>query len=126
MTMHRLFRLALLPALLAAPLAHATDPVRLSKEETQQALSGKSMTYGGRSGAQIMTFFSADGKVTQRTLTSSRTSSGTWTVEDDGRFCLKIISGTGSDACRHLLRTDTGFAMSTAQGGGTITIDKLE
>lgn len=36
--------LALFSALVAAPLAHAADPVKLTKEETQQTLSGKSLT----------------------------------------------------------------------------------
>ena len=104
-------RLGLVSVLAATSLAYAADPVRLTKEETQQALSGKSITYGNRNGNQVLTYFGPDGRLTQRSLTTSRSSAGTWTVEDDGRFCVKIISGTGADACRHLLRTDTGYAM---------------
>jgi hypothetical protein len=122
----RLACLAFISALAATSLAYAADPVTLTKEETQQALSGKSITYGGRSGTTAMTYFSPDGKVTVRTMTSSRVSSGTWTVDDEGRFCVRIISGTAGDYCRHLMKTDTGYAMSTSRGGGMIPIEKME
>jgi len=120
-------RLAAASALVATSLVHAADPVRLNKEETQQALSGKSMTYdprGSTSGA-ITIFFSADGRMTMKLANSPRTSAGTWNVDDDGRYCLKVISGTGSDGCRPLFKTDTGYALRTGRGD-VITIDKLE
>jgi hypothetical protein len=118
-------QLVLFSALLAAPLAHASDPVKLTKEETQQALSGKSITYSAR-GTTVTSIFAPDGKLTVRPMSAARLSTGTWTVDDEGRFCVKIISGTAGDSCRHLVKTDTGYAMTTAQGGGMIVIEKME
>ncbi len=125
MTNNKLLPLALFSALVAAPPAHAADPVKLTKEETQQTLSGKSVTYKGREGA-ILTYFSADGNVTHRTFTSSRTSSGTWTVEDDGRYCIKITKGTAPDVCRYLMRTDAGYGISESGRSAGLAIDKIE
>jgi hypothetical protein len=117
--------LVLFSAFVVAPLAHAAEAVKLSKEETQKTLSGKSITYKGREGA-LQTYFAPDGNVTHRSFTSSRTSTGTWTVEDDGRFCIKIIKGTGNDSCRFLMRTDTGFGMSDSGRSAGLAIDKIE
>jgi hypothetical protein len=109
----------------ATSVARAADPVKLTKEETQQALSGKSITYTAR-GTTVTSIFGPDGKLTVRPLSAARLSTGTWTVDDEGRFCVKIISGTAGDSCRHLVKTDTGYAMTTAQGGGMIVIEKME
>ena len=120
-------RLAAASVLIATSLAYAADPVRLNKEETQQALSGKSMTYdsrGSSSGATTI-FFAPGGQMTMKLANSPRTSSGTWSVDDEGRYCIKVTSGTGSDGCRPLLKTDTGYALRTGRGD-IITIDKLE
>lgn len=64
--------------------------------------------------------------MTHRTFTSSRTSTGTWTVEDDGRYCIKIIKGTAADGCRYLMRTDTGFGISESGRSAGLAIDKIE
>ena len=125
MTINGLLPLALFSVALAAPLAHAADPVKLTKEETQQALSGKSITYSAR-GTTVTSIFAPDGKLTVRPMSAARLSAGTWTIDDEGRFCVKIISGTAADSCRYLMKTDTGYAMSNAQGGGVIPIEKME
>ena len=56
-----LVRLAVATAIAATSLAHAGDPVQLTKEETQKTLAGKSITYpargGGTAGGSIVTFF---------------------------------------------------------------------
>ena len=124
-----LARLAIATALAAAPLAHAGDPVQLTKEETHKALAGKSLTYEARgsgvAGGQIVIFFATEGRMTLKMSNSPRTSSGTWSVDDDGRYCIKIISGGASDGCRHLLKTDTGYAMKTGRGE-IVPVDKME
>ena len=124
MTIDGLFPLALLSALVVAPLAHAADPVRLTKDETQQALSGKTMNYGGKEGRPIRIFFAANGNVSQRTGNADP-STGNWTVEDDGRYCIKIIKGKFPDVCRHVLRTDAGLVLSDSKGN-LIPIDGIE
>lgn len=123
MMVARFSPMALLVALVAPP-SHAADPVRLTKDETQQALSGKSMNYGGKGGRPIVTFFAANGNVTQR-AGNAEPSTGTWNVEDDGRFCIKIIKGRFPDVCRHVLRTDAGLALSDAKGN-LIPIEGME
>jgi len=120
-------RLVAASTIVVTSLVHAADPVRLNKEETQQAISGKSITYdsrGGTSGATTI-FFAAEGRMTMKVTNSPRTSSGTWSVDDEGRYCIKVISGTGADGCRHLLKTDTGYAIRTGRGD-IIPIDKME
>lgn len=121
---HRLFPLALLSALVAAQLAHAADPVRLTKDETQRALSGKTINYGSKAGNSVRTYFAANGNLTQR-VGNADASTGTWSVEDDGRFCIKIIKGRASDVCRSVLRTDAGLALTDSKGT-LIPIDGVE
>jgi hypothetical protein len=97
-------------AIVVTSLALAADPVTSSKDETQRTLSGKSITYdarGGTSGALVI-FFSPEGQMTMKLTNSARASSGTWSLDERGRHCLKVLSGTGSDGCRHLLKTGTG------------------
>ena len=111
-------RLAAASCIVASSLVYAGEPVRLNKEETQQALSGKSITYESRGstvGSTII-FFAAEGRMTMKVTNSPRVSSGTWSVDDEGRYCIKIISGTGTEGCRHLLKTDTGYAIRTGRG----------
>ncbi len=116
-------------ALAASSLAHAGDPVPLTKEETQKALAGKSITYGARgggaAGGSIVIFFAREGRMTLKMTNSPRSSSGTWSVDDEGRYCIKVTSGTASDGCRHLLKTDTGYALRTG-GGEIVPVDKME
>jgi hypothetical protein len=122
-------RLAAAMAVATTSLAHAGDPVQLNKDETQQVLAGKSITYGARGGSvaggSIVIFFAADGRMTLKMTNNARASSGTWSVDDDGRYCIKVTSGTASDGCRHLLKTDTGYAMKTGRGE-IVPIDKVE
>ena len=114
-------------AIVATSLVHAGDPVRLNKEETQKTLSGKSITYDSRAGTSGATtiFFATEGRMTMKVTNSPRQSAGTWSVDDEGRYCIKVISGTGADGCRQLLKTDTGYALKTGRGD-IIPIDKME
>ncbi len=124
-----LARLAVATSIAATSLAHAGDPVQLTKEETQKALAGKSITYpargGGAAGGSVVIFFATEGRMTFKMTNSPRNSSGTWSVDDEGRYCIKVTSGTASDGCRHLYKTDTGYAMKTG-GGEMLPVEKLE
>jgi hypothetical protein len=126
--MHVPARLVAASTLVVTSLACAGDPVQLSKEETQKALAGKSISYGARggtSGGSVTIFFAADGRMTLKLSNNPRISSGTWSVDDDGRYCIKIVSGTASDGCRHLMKTDDGYAMKTGRGE-IVPVDKME
>jgi len=124
-----LARFVVATAIAVTSLARAGEPVQLNKEETRKVLAGKSITYGARgggaAGGSIVIFFAAEGRMALKMTNSPRESSGTWSVDDDGRYCIKIISGTASDGCRHLLKTDTGYAMKTGRGD-IVPVDKVE
>ena len=119
--------LAALALVTAAPSALAADPVALSKDEVQAALSGKSITYASTTGAggEIVIFFAADGRMTLKFTGSPRVSSGTWSVDDSGRYCLKFVSGTATDGCRQFLKTDTGYATKSGRGE-IVPVNKME
>ena len=55
-----------------------------------------------------------------------KSSSGTWTVEDNGRFCIKIISGTAVDQCRSLYKTDAGYSLSAPARGADLVPVAIE
>ena len=101
-------------AALVAGLAHAGDPVKMEKADLEKALSGKSMSYLNVNGSAAMVNFEKDGRATYKTG-NSKASIGTWQVGDDGRYCIKIISGNTPDHCRRVWKTDTGYAIN----GGT-------
>ncbi len=109
-------RFVVATALVATSLAHAGEPVALDKEEAQKALTGKSITYASSTSGSIVIFFAADGRMTLKVTNNPRSSSGTWSIDDEGRFCIKVTSGTASGGCRHLFKTDTGYALKTGSG----------
>lgn len=111
----------------AVPAALAADPVTLAKDDVQTTLAGKSMTYTSRTGVggEVVIFFAAGGQTSVKFTGSPRASTGTWNVDDEGRYCIKIISGTTGDGCRHLLKTDTGYAFKTGRGE-IVPINKIE
>jgi hypothetical protein len=102
-------------AALVAGLAQAGDAVKLEKAELEKLLPGKSISYSNINGASAIVTFEKDGSVTYKTG-NSKPSLGTWQVEDDGRYCIKITSGKVRDHCRRVLKTDTGYALSDANG----------
>ena len=118
-------RLAVAMAIAATSLAHAGDPVQVTKEETQKAPAGKSITDPARVGGCAVIFFAAEGRMTFKMTNSPRKSSGTWSVDDERRDCIEVTSGAASDGCRHLYETDTGDAMKTGSGE-ILPVDTLE
>ncbi|HEX2542521.1 MAG TPA: hypothetical protein VHM00_15730 [Caldimonas sp.] len=111
-------------AVLIAGAAYAADPVKLDKAELEKVLAGKSISYLNVNGAAANVHFEKDGRATYRTG-NSRPSSGTWQAGDDGRYCIKITSGTAQDHCRRVWKTDTGYALGGA-GGELIPVNGLD
>ena len=101
-------------AALAAGLAHAGEPAKMEKAELERVLSGKSISYTNVNGSAALVNFEKDGRATYKTG-NSKASIGTWSVGDDGRYCIKITSGNTPDHCRRVWKTDTGYAIN----GGT-------
>ena len=106
--------LAAAVALVAGP-AHAGDPVKLDKAELEKVLAGKSISYPNVNGSATIVNFEKDGRATYK-AGNAKPSLGTWQAGDDGRYCIKITSGLAQDHCRRVLKTDTGYALSTAAG----------
>ena len=106
---------ALVAAALGAGFAHAGDPVKLDKAEIEKALAGKSISYNNVNGSAAIVTFDKDGRATYKPG-GGRSSTGTWSAGDDGRYCIKITSGTAQDHCRRLWKTDTGYALGGANG----------
>jgi hypothetical protein len=111
-------------AALVAGLAHAGDPVKLGKADIEKALAGKSISYSNANGAATVVNFEKDGRATYK-AGNAKPSVGTWQAGDDGRYCIKITSGTVQDHCRRLWKTDSGYALGGANGELT-PIDGLE
>ncbi len=106
-----------LAALFVATAAHGDEPVKLGKEEAQKALAGKTVSYRNVNGSGGALFFDTDGRVTYRvTGGTARPSAGTWEIQDNGRYCVKFTSGTATDHCRSIWKTDSGFALGSTTG----------
>ena len=110
-------RSALLIAACAAfaGLAGAGEPAKLDKADLEKALAGKSISYTNINGSAAIVHFEKDGRATYRTG-NSKTSVGTWQAGEDGRYCIKITSGSAQDHCRRVWKTDTGYALGGANG----------
>ncbi len=111
-------------AALAAGPAHAGDPVKLKKVDLENLLSGKSISYPNVNGTAVIVSFEKDGRVTYRSA-NNKESVGTWQAGDDGRYCIKIASGSVQDHCRRVWKTDTGYALG-GSGGELIPVSGLD
>jgi hypothetical protein len=118
--------LSALAAALVASAAHAAEPVKVEKADLEKLLAGKTINYANVNGSAAIVVFGADGRVTYRAGAGGRTSTGTWAAEDGGRYCVKIASGTASDHCRHVWKTDAGYALGTAKGENLVPVSGLD
>ena len=98
-----------------AGIAQAGEPVKLDKADLEKALAGKSINYTNINGSSAMVSFEKDGRATYKTG-NSKGSTGTWQAGEDGRYCIKITSGSAQDHCRRVWKTDTGYALGAASG----------
>jgi len=103
----------------------AGEPVRLGKAEVESGLPGKTLNYANVNGSTASVSFSADGRVSYRTG-NSKASIGTWTVEDNGRYCIKFSSGMATDHCRQIWKTDSGYATGTGKGDNLMPLSGFE
>ncbi|MGZ8260653.1 MAG: hypothetical protein ACXWUL_08900 [Caldimonas sp.] len=124
MSRNRSILMATLAAFVAGA-AIAGDPVKIAKADLEKALPGKTLNYTNINGSSAIVSFFADGRATYKTGTL-KASTGTWTVEDNGRYCIKITSGTVSDHCRHVWKTDSGYALGTSKGENLVPVSGFE
>ena len=123
--MHHARSAALIAAAAAfACLAEAGEPAKLDKADLEKVLAGKSINYTNVNGSAAIVFFEKDGRATYKTG-NSRPSVGTWQAGEDGRYCIKITSGTVQDHCRRVWKTDTGHALG-GPGGELIPVSGLD
>ena len=111
--MRWIFAVAL--AAVVTSVAHAGEPARLDKAEVEKALSGKTMNYSNINGSAAILNFEKDGRLTYKTG-NSKAAVGTWEARDDGRYCIKMTTGSVPDHCRGLWKTDTGYAIGSSTG----------
>lgn len=93
----------------------AADPVRLGKDEVEKLLPGKTLNYANVNGSSAVVVFGVDGRASYKTG-GTRESIGTWSIQDDGRYCIKITTGSAQDHCRFLWRTDAGLRLRNTSG----------
>jgi hypothetical protein len=110
---------------LAAGAALAADPVKLDKAQIEKMLPGKSLSYSNVNGSIAIVHFAPDGRVTYKTG-NGKASVGTWTIEDDGRYCIQITSGTTRDHCRHVWKTDSGYSTGNGKGDNLVPLSGLD
>ena len=103
----------------AAGATNAADPVRLDKAELEKMLPGKTLNYTNVNGTAAIVRFEPDGRATYRSG-NAKGATGTWTVEDNGRYCIKFTSGTTQDHCRSLWKTDAGYATGAGRSSDNL------
>ena len=107
---------------LAAPCAQAADPVRLEKAEVQKLLAGKTLRVEYVDPVQLE--LAADGNFKSLLTASAIRGIGTWTVDEQGRLCLKSPSPL-INGCRTLQHGDKGLGMSKPDGTGFFAISDI-
>ena len=123
MVARTLLGLAALAAFLAAPAARAADPVPVGQAEVQQLVAGKVLTVQFVDPLRLT--LAKDGKVDAVGTASAIRAIGTWTVDDQGRLCMKSPSPVLS-GCRTLLRGDRGLGMTKADGTGFFIVSEIK
>lgn len=108
---------------LAGSNARAADPVKVSKGEVQQLVTGKVLTVQFVDPLRLT--LAKDGKVEAFGTASAIRAIGTWTVDDQGRLCMTspnpVLAG-----CRSILRGDRGLGMTKTDGTGFFLISEIQ
>jgi hypothetical protein len=107
---------------LAAPAAFAADPVPLGQAEVRQLVAGKTLRIEYVDPVDLD--LAADGKFTSVLTASGIRGAGTWSVDEQGRLCLRSPSPL-VDGCRSVQRGDRGLGMSKPDGTGYFAISNI-
>lgn len=114
------------------------SPKKLSKEEATELLTGAKMSRISERGNVHNWSNDSDGKFVVssdnrgagavRASGRPTTSSGTWQISDDGRYCVLIEwKGVPTEQwCRFILQTTDGYYAANATSVGTERVHKLE
>lgn len=101
---------------------HAAEPVRLGKAEVQTLLAGKTLRVEYVDPVQLE--LSGQGSFKSLLSASGIRGVGTWTIDDQGRLCLKSPSPL-INGCRTIQRGDHGLGMSKPDGTGFFAISEI-
>jgi len=118
-----LLGLSALAAVLAGPAARAADPVPVGKAEVQQLVTGKVLTVQFVDPLRLT--LAKDGSVDAFGTASAIRAIGTWTVDDQGRLCMKSPSPVLT-GCRSILRGDRGLGMTKTDGTGFFVVSEIK
>jgi hypothetical protein len=111
-----------LAASLAVPASWAAEPVKLGKAEVQKLLGGKTLRVEYVDPIDLE--LAADGKFRSLATASGIRGVGTWSVDDQGRLCLKSKSPL-INGCRGVQRGERGLGMTKADGTGFFAISDI-
>jgi hypothetical protein len=118
----RMFAGVALSIFLATPVAFAAEPVRLGKAEVHKLVAGKTLRVEYVDPVDLD--LAADGRFKSHLTASGIRSTGTWSVDDEGRLCLQSPSPLLS-GCRSVQRGDRGLGMSKPDGTGFFSISAI-
>jgi hypothetical protein len=114
--------LAAIATALAASVGFAADPVPLGKAEVQRLIGGKTMRVAYVDPIDLE--LAADGRFRSHATASGIRGAGTWSVDDQGRLCLKSPSPL-LNGCRGVQRGDRGLGMTKPDGTGFFAIGDI-
>ncbi|RZL86855.1 MAG: hypothetical protein EOP82_28585 [Variovorax sp.] len=115
--------LAAVAALLQPGVAAAAERVYLSRPEVEVSLVGKGiLSKNLQSGKLSHWEFRRDGTVEAVSRSGLGRASGTWTIQDDGRMCVTMMSRTG---CRYWFRQADSFANADSMDPAAPTVAEV-
>ena len=115
--------IALVAVALSPSEARAADPVPVGKAEVHQLVSGKVLTVQFVDPLRLT--LAKDGKMEAYGTASAIRVIGTWSVDEQGRLCMRstnpVVSG-----CRSVLRGDRGLGMTKNDGTGFFVVSAIK
>ena len=111
-----------LAASFATTSSWAADPVKLGKAEVHKLVAGKTLRVEYVDPLDLE--LAVDGKFKSLATASGIRGTGTWSVDDQGRLCLKSPSPL-LNGCRGLLRGERGLGMTKPDGTGFFAISDI-
>jgi hypothetical protein len=112
---------AMLAAAMAVPAALAAE-TPLGKAEVQQLVGGKTLMVQFVDPMRLE--LASDGKMQALGTASAIRAIGTWSVDEQGRLCLKSPSPVLA-GCRALVRGDRGVGMTNTDGTGFFLVSEI-
>jgi hypothetical protein len=110
---------AVTAAVVALPV-HADQS--LNAAQLKQTFSNKTVSGSSNNGGALLTYFSADGKLTQKAA-NGELKQGTWRVTDQGQQCITWAGQ--KEACSTVVARGDGTYQRFVGDKATVTIHKM-